>query len=131
MISDLHKESSAAKEFKGRTGFTRIACAAGYSRAGLAAAFRGEAAFRQLILLNLLLLPTTLLLDISSLERALLILVGLLTLVVELLNSAIESTVDRISLDLHPLSAQAKNMGSAAQLVMLTIAGLVWITVLL
>jgi len=128
---NLFEPSSTAKTFKGRTGLDRIAHAAGYSRDGLMAAFRGEAAFRQLVLLNLALIPLAFLLDVNSAERALLILVTMLTLVVELLNSAIEATIDRISLDVHPLSAQAKDMGSAAQLLTLATGGLVWAVILL
>lgn len=72
--------------------------------------------------MNAILLPLACLLEVTSTERLLLILVPLLALVVELLNSAIEATVDRISLDLHPLlSKRAKDMGSAAQLITLAL----------
>lgn len=117
--------------FKGRTGLKRILNAAGYSRDGLYAAFRGEAAFRQLALLNLVLVPLAFFLDVSRGERALLVAVCLLALIVELLNSAIEATVDRISLERHPLSKNAKDMGSAAQAVALGMIALVWGIVLL
>lgn len=117
--------------FKGRTGLKRILNAAGYSRDGLRAAFRGEAAFRQLALLNLVLVPLAFFLDVSRGERALLVAVCLLALIVELLNSAIEATVDRISLERHPLSKNAKDMGSAAQAVALGMIALVWGIVLL
>ncbi|WP_339486451.1 diacylglycerol kinase [Pseudomonas sp. EL_65y_Pfl2_R95] len=120
-----------ASGLKGRTGLRRILQAAGYSQAGLLAAFKGEAAFRQLVLLNLLLIPIAFMLDVSKVERAVLIGVCLLALIVELLNSAIEATVDRISLDLHPLSKQAKDMGSAAQFVVLTMIAIVWAMILL
>ena len=69
--------------------------------------------------------------DVSRAERALLVLVPLLALVVELLNSAIEAVVDRISLNLHPLSKQAKDMGSAAQMVALLMIALTWAIILL
>jgi diacylglycerol kinase (ATP) len=86
--------------------------------------FTGEAAFRQLVLLNVILIPLTFFLNVSRVERALLIAVCLLALIVELLNSAVEAAIDRISLELHPLSKNAKDMGSAAQLVALSmIAG--------
>ncbi|QLF93959.1 diacylglycerol kinase [Pseudomonas sp. ABC1] len=124
-------DSTDASGLKGRRGLARILRAGGYSLAGLRAAFIGEAAFRQLLLLNLLLLPVAFLLDVSRAERALLILVLLLTLVIELLNSAIEAVVDRISLELHPLSKRAKDMGSAAQLVGLVMVVVVWGCVLL
>lgn len=120
-----------ALSFKGRSGLTRILNATGYSMAGLRAAYRGEAAFRQLVWLNLVLLPLACLLDVSRVERVLLMLTPLLALVVELLNSAIEAVVDRISLNLHPLSKQAKDMGSAAQLLALLIIALTWALILL
>lgn len=116
---------------KGRSGLARIWHASGYSMAGLKAAYRGEAAFRQLVLLNLILIPVALLLDVSRVERAVLVGVVFLALIIELLNSAIEATVDRISLELHPLSKQAKDMGSAAQLLALCLIGLVWAVLLL
>ena len=68
---------------------------------------------------------------VSKVEHALLIAVCLLALIVELLNSAVEAAIDRISLDLHPLSKNAKDMGSAAQLISLTIIGTVWGLILL
>ncbi|OCX15668.1 diacylglycerol kinase [Stutzerimonas xanthomarina] len=120
-----------ALSFKGRSGLGRILRAAGYSLAGLQAAYRGEAAFRQLLLLNGLLLPLACLVDVTRGERLLLILVPMLALVVELLNSAIEATVDRISLSIHPLSKQAKDMGSAAQFIALTMIALTWALILL
>jgi diacylglycerol kinase (ATP) len=116
---------------KGRSGLARIWHACGYSLAGLRAAYAGEAAFRQLVWLSLLLIPLALLLDVSRVERAVLIAVVFLALIVELLNSAIEATVDRISLELHPLSKQAKDMGSAAQLLALCLIGLVWAVILI
>nr|WP_208609442.1 diacylglycerol kinase [Pseudomonas argentinensis] len=117
--------------FKGQTGLKRILNAAGYSLDGLRAAFTGEAAFRQLVLLNVVLIPIALLLDVSRGERALMVAACLLALIVELLNSAVEAAIDRISLDLHPLSKTAKDMGSAAQLVSLTLIGSVWAIILL
>ena len=126
MRNDTPKQELNALSFKGRGGLSRIIHAAGYSLAGLRAAFQGEAAFRQLVALNCVLLPIACLLNVSAVERVLLILVPMLALVVELLNSAIEAVVDRISLNLHPLSKQAKDMGSAAQLVMLILITLTW-----
>ena len=116
---------------KGRSGFSRIWYASGYSTAGLKTAYIGEAAFRQLVLLNLLLIPAAFMLDVSRVERALLIAVVFLGLIIELLNSAIEATVDRISLEVHPLSRQAKDMGSAAQLLGLILIVVVWAVILL
>jgi diacylglycerol kinase (ATP) len=117
--------------FKGQTGLKRILNASGYSLDGLTAAFKGEAAFRQLVMLNVILIPISFLLNVSRVERALLIAVCLLALIVELLNSAIEAAIDRISLDRHPLSKNAKDMGSAAQFVALTMIGAVWLLILL
>ena len=117
--------------FKGQTGLKRILNATGYSFDGLRAAFTGEAAFRQLVLLNVVLVPVSFLLQVSRVERAVLIAVCLLALIVELLNSAIEAAIDRISLERHPLSKNAKDMGSAAQFVALTMILLVWAVILL
>jgi diacylglycerol kinase (ATP) len=117
--------------FKGQTGLKRILNASGYSLDGLTAAFKGEAAFRQLVLLNVILIPLSLLFHVSRGERAMLIAVCLLALIVELLNSAIEAAIDRISLDRHPLSKNAKDMGSAAQFVALTMIAVVWGLILL
>jgi len=125
-----HEEPNALA-FKGHRGLMRVINATGYSLAGLRAAYQGEAAFRQLLWLNLALLPTACLLDVSPVERALLMLTPLLALLVELLNSAIEATIDRISLSLHPLSKQAKDMGSAAQLMALCMVTLTWCLLLL
>ncbi|MFJ4144310.1 diacylglycerol kinase [Pseudomonas sp. NPDC089734] len=117
--------------FKGQTGLKRIFNAAGYSIDGLSAAFKGEAAFRQLVLLNVVLIPLSFVVNVSRGEQALLIAVCLLALIVELLNSAVEAAIDRISLDLHPLSKNAKDMGSAAQLVALSMIAVVWGVILL
>ena len=117
--------------FKGQTGIKRIFNAGGYSLDGLRAAFTGEAAFRQLVLLNVILIPLSFFLQVSRVERALLIAVCLLALIVELLNSAVEAAIDRISLDRHPLSKNAKDMGSAAQFVALSIVAVVWAVILL
>ncbi len=117
--------------FKGKSGVRRIVNAAGYSVAGLRAAFIGEAAFRQLLLLNAILIPISFMLDVSRGERALMVAVCLLSLIIELFNSAIEAAIDRISLDKHPLSKNAKDMGSAAQLVGMTAIAAVWATILL
>ena len=117
--------------FKGQTGLKRILNAAGYSWDGLRAAFGGEAAFRQLVMLNAVLVPLAFLLEVSRGERAILIAVVFLGLIVEILNSAIEATVDRISLDIHPLAKRAKDMGSGAQFLSLSLIALVWAVLLL
>ncbi|MBU3059858.1 diacylglycerol kinase [Pseudomonas indica] len=117
--------------FKGQTGLKRIFNATGYSLDGLRAAFQGEAAFRQLVLLNLVLIPFSFVVEVSRGERALLIAVCLLALIVELFNSAVEAAIDRISLERHPLSKNAKDMGSAAQLMTLGLIAAVWSVILL
>jgi len=116
---------------KGCTGLARIVAAAGYSRDGLLAAFRGEAAFRQLVMLHTVLIPLTFFCPVSRGERALMIAACLLSLIVELLNSAIEAVVDRISAEHHPLSKNAKDMGSSAQLIALIMVAAVWGIILL
>lgn len=116
---------------KGRTGLDRIVHAAGYSITGLASAYRHENAFLQETWLALVLLPLAFWLGRDWTEVALLAGSVVLVMLVELLNSAIEATVDRISLERHPLSKNAKDMGSAAQLVALSMISLVWGIVLL
>ncbi|MBF4456467.1 diacylglycerol kinase [Acinetobacter sp. SK-43] len=107
--------------YKGKNGIKRILNATGYSLAGFKAAFSHEAAFRQILLLNLVLIPTSFFVHFSALEQALMVAVCLLAIIVELFNSAIEAVVDRISLEKHQLSKNAKDMGSAAQFVSLGI----------
>jgi diacylglycerol kinase (ATP) len=116
---------------KGRTGLARIVAAASYSRDGLLAAFRGEAAFRQLVALHIVLIPLAFFCPVSRGERALMIAVCLLSFIVELFNSAIEAAVDRISTEHHLLSKNAKDMGSAAQLMALILIAVVWGVILL
>jgi diacylglycerol kinase (ATP) len=116
---------------KGRTGLTRLLNATRYSLAGLTQAIRHEEAFRQELMLAAVMAPLGLWLGSNGVERALLVGSVLLVLIVELLNSALEATVDRVSLDEHPLAARAKDMGSAAVMVALVNAGVVWLLVLL
>lgn len=114
---------------QGKRGLRRIIDAAGYSAAGLAVAWRGEEAFRQEVLLALVLVPLALWLGRSNMERLLLVASWLLVMIVEILNTAIEATVDRISDEQHRLSGQAKDLGSAAVFLSLLLAALVWGTV--
>ncbi len=111
------------------TGLRRLWLALGYSLKGLRSAFRYEAAFRQEVLLLLLAVPLAFLVAQTGLQVVLLIGVVLLVLVVELLNSAIENVVDRLGEEFHPLAGRAKDQGSAAVLVALVLAGLVWFAV--
>lgn len=115
----------------GKTGLRRIFHTLIHSRDGFIATFRGEAAFRQLLLLHGALAVVAFLLDVSRSERALMLVVCFISLMVELLNSAIEAVVDRISLEHHPLSKNAKDMGSAAQATALLMVTTVWAVVLL
>ena len=112
--------------YKGTSGVQRILNATGYSLAGFKAAFQNEAAFRQIILINALLIPLSFFMPVSRVEQVLMIVVCLLAIIVELINSAIEAVVDRVSMEQHPLSKNAKDMGSAAQFVALAIITLTW-----
>ncbi len=116
--------------FKGKTGLKRIINATGYSLAGFKAAFQHEAAFRQIVMLNLILIPTTFFLNITKAEQAIMVAVCLLAIIVELFNSAIEAVVDRVSLEKHALSKNAKDMGSAAQFIALSIILITWSIIL-
>ena len=120
-----------ASALKGATGIRRVLNATRYSAQGLCAAYRHEAAFRQELWLALLLVPLALWLPVSGLGRALMIASVLLVLIVELLNSAIEATVDRISPEFNELAGRAKDLGSAAVLVSLVNVVAVWVLVLL
>ena len=110
----------------GNTGLRRIIHAAGYSAQGFSHAWRHEAAFRQELALAVLLTPVALWLGQTIVERAALIALLLLVLVVELLNSAIEAAIDRHGDEHHELSGRAKDLGSAAVFVVLTMVVLVW-----
>jgi diacylglycerol kinase (ATP) len=115
---------------KGASGLRRILNATRYSLEGLAAAARHEHAFRLELALVALLAPLGLWLGSSGVERALLLGSLALVLVVELVNSAVESAVDRVSLESHPLAKRAKDLASAAVMVSLAGAALVWLLVL-
>jgi len=112
-------------------GLMRVLRAAGYSAKGLLAAVRHESAFRQELALCVLLAPLGYWLGNNGVERAFLIGSLLLVLIVELLNSALESVVDRVGLERHDLSGRAKDMGSAAVLIALTNVVVTWGLVLL
>ena len=115
---------------KSATGIDRIFRAFGWSMSGLKAAFIKEAAFRQEFLACVVLAPLALYLGETGLEKALLLGSLMLVLIVELLNSAIEATVDRISKDQHYLAGQAKDMGSAAVFLSLLNVVIVWFIIL-
>lgn len=117
---------SEESPFKGKTGMRRVWNALHYSLAGLHAALTCEDAFRQEALLAALLIPATFFLPVSGVGRGLMIASVILVLIVELLNSAIEAVVDRVSLDHHHLSKRAKDIGSAAVLLALINVAVVW-----
>lgn len=117
--------------FKGKTGLRRVMNAFFYSMDGLAAAYRNEDAFRQEFWLAVVLIPLALFLEVGNLGKALMIASVLLVLIVELINSAIEATVDRISLEKHSLAKRAKDIGSAAVLISLLNVAAMWALVLL
>ncbi len=120
-----------AAGFKSRPGLERLVNATRYTTAGLAAAWRGEAAFRQELALCAVLAPLGLWLGDTGVERALLVAPLLLVLAVELLNSAIEAVVDLASPERHALAARAKDLGSAAVFASLVTVAVVWALVLL
>jgi diacylglycerol kinase (ATP) len=120
-----------ASPHKGKTGLRRVWNAMFYSVDGFRAALEHEDAFRQEVLLAAVLIPLALFLPASGVGKALMVASVLLVLLVELLNSAIEATVDRISLENHQLAKRAKDIGSAAVFVSLVNVVVVWGLVLL
>ena len=113
-------------DLKGKTGLRRIRNAFGYSLSGLRSAYRAENAFRQECWLAVVLIPLACFLPVGGIGRALMIASVLLVLIVELLNSAVEAVVDRVSLDRHHLSKRAKDIGSAAVFIALVNVAVVW-----
>ncbi|AMX20532.1 diacylglycerol kinase [Acinetobacter sp. BEC1-S18-ESBL-01] len=126
-----YKYMNSYSPYKGKSGLKRILNATGYSISGFKAAYKNEAAFRQIVLINIILIPVSFFLDVSRSEHVLLIIVCLFAMIVELFNSAIEAVVDRVSLEKHQLSKNAKDMGSAAQFVALSIIAITWLIILL
>jgi diacylglycerol kinase (ATP) len=114
---------------KGNRGLTRAWHAAKNSWCGIVYAFEEESAFRQELVLLIILSPVALFLPISLIEKCALIASLIMVLVVELLNSSVEAAIDRISFDHHDLSKRAKDFGSAAVMLALLIAALLWITI--
>ena len=112
------------------TGLKRIYLAAGYSLQGLKSAFKHEAAFRQESLLAIILISTAFYLNVTQIERILLIAPIFIVMAVEIVNSAIEAIVDRIGPEYHELAGRAKDMGSAAVFIVLCLTAYVWIEIL-
>lgn len=113
-------------QFKSKSGIKRIVSAFFYSMEGFKAAWRGEHAFRQELALVIIATVVALLLPLPALQQLMLIGVFVLVLVVELLNSAIEAVVDRVSLETNPLSKNAKDFGSAAVFLTFSLAAATW-----
>ncbi len=117
-----HQESP----FKGKTGLRRLLNAFGYSMDGFKAAYTHEDAFRQEVWLSLVLIPLTFYLEPEAVHRILMVGSVLLVMIVELLNSAVEAVVDRVSIERHALAKRAKDIGSAAVLLALVNLAVVW-----
>jgi diacylglycerol kinase (ATP) len=130
-VNDDSKHDEHTPDAPPSIGFARVVNAWRYSLDGLAGAWRTEGAFRQEVILAAILVPLACAVPVSFMERGLLIASVLMVMVVELLNSAMEAAIDRISMDRHPLSKKAKDTGSAAVLVAIVIAMIVWGAVLL
>ena len=113
------------------TGIKRILNAALYSWDGLRAAYQSEAAFRQELVLCAVAIPFAMWCDVTKLERVALIGSLLLVLMMEIINSALEATIDRISDEIHPLAKKAKDLGSAAVFLALVNAAIVWCYIIL
>ena len=116
--------------YKGKTGLTRLVNAFSYSIAGTLAAFKHEDAFRQEVLLTVILTPVALYLGETAMQQAFMISSLLFIIIVELLNSSIEATVDRISVKHHKLAKRAKDIGSAAVFFSLINAAVIWFLIL-
>lgn len=112
--------------FKGKVGLARLIQATRNSLGGLRLAYQHESAFRQEVLLAAVLVPVALYVPVTVIERLMLLGSVLLVLLVELLNSSIEAAIDRIGLEAHELSRRAKDLGSAAVFVALTLLALTW-----
>jgi diacylglycerol kinase (ATP) len=117
-------------QFKSKSGVKRMFSAFGYSINGFKAAWQNEASFRQEILVVVIGTVAALSMKISAFEKLMLVAVLVLVLLVELINSALEAVVDRISLEPHPLSKDAKDLGSAAVALAIGIALATWAVVL-
>ena len=124
------ENQQCATDMKGKNGVRRIINACRYSADGFKAAYQNEAAFRQLTWLNIVSLPIILIMPFDIIVKMILLFATMMTLVVELFNTAIEAIVDRVSQDIHPLSKIAKDAGSAAQTMILLILSVMWVAAL-
>ncbi|MFZ6759914.1 diacylglycerol kinase [Undibacterium sp. Ji50W] len=127
----MSEKEQAVSEFKSKSGLRRIFSAFFYSIDGFRSAWKNEHAFRQELVLVIIGVIIALVLPVSAFEKLMMIAVLVLILVVELINSAIEAVVDRVSLERHTLSKNAKDFGSAAVLLTFLIAVATWVVILM
>ena len=120
-------EPKSAESLKGKQGLVRLINATRYSLQGIQAGIKHEAAFREELILAIVLIPVALLLPVSTLEKIVLIESTLLVPFAEIINSAIEACVDRFCNEIHPLAGRAKDMGSAGVFFALIIAAIAWL----
>ncbi|AAZ19015.1 diacylglycerol kinase [Psychrobacter arcticus 273-4] len=125
--TELLAPNSYASLAKGKKGFSRIVKAAGYSLDGFKAAYKFEAAFRQVFWLNLVLFIAIILIPFDISIKMLLIITSFLSLIVELFNTGLEASVDYTSTEQHPLAKIAKDVGSAAQFLVLLLLFILWV----
>lgn len=118
---------SFASRAKGSTGLYRIIKATGYSLDGFKAAYKFEAAFRQVVWLNLILFMAVIMMPFSLGIKMMLMIASFLSLIVELINTGIEACVDHTSTAKHPLAKIAKDVGSAAQFLSLSLLLVLWL----
>lgn len=119
--------SGYAQQAKGTTGFARIIKATGYSRDGFLAAYRHEAAFRQVFWLNLILIILLIFMPFMLLVKMVLVFASVFSLVVELFNTGLEAAIDYTSTERHPLAKIGKDVGSAAQFLALCLLTALWL----
>lgn len=117
-------------EMQKNTGIKRVILATKYSWLGLVAAWKNEAAFRQEVVALIIAIAVALTLDVSLLHKVVLVGSVVFVMIVELMNSAVEAVVDRIGLERHELSGRAKDLGSAAVLLAIALATMVWVGIL-
>lgn len=128
--NQLLTPDSYASHAKGKTGLSRIVKAAGYSIDGFKAAYKYEAAFRQVFWLNLMLFIAIIVMPFDISIKMMLVIASFLSLIVELFNTGIEASVDHTSTEQHPLAKIAKDVGSAAQFLALSLLFILWLMAL-
>ena len=130
MSAPISTPGPDAQQLKGKRGLQRLLNAARYSIDGFRAAWAHEDAFRQEVLLALVMIPVAFVLPVGVVEKILMIGTVLLVLIVELLNSAVEAAIDRDSFEINPLGKRAKDLGSAAVMLALLFTAGTWIAIL-